>query len=105
MTNLPNPDRMTWQRDGYTIWADEDGVHMRVTARSFEMPDAIHLMELYQQILGAFREGKPFGKPTPPTRDELRHYPGSYMADRAKRAAAQAIDAELDPQPAADLPF
>ena len=98
MTDL-NPSRIEWRRDGYTIWADEDGVHLKTSARGFEMPEALALVEFYQAALAHFRTGEPFPKPTTPTREQRRYYPEAYHADRAKRAVSRAIDAEFATDP------
>ena len=94
MTDL-NPTRIEYRRDGYVVWADEDGVHLHTSARGFEMPEAIAMTELYQAVLAHFRAGEPFPKPTPPDRTQLNFYSDNYLAERAKRAAVAAIDAEF----------
>lgn len=96
------PSRIEWQRDGYTVWADEDGVHIKTGARGFEMPEAIAMADLYQAALAHFRSGEPFPKPTPPTREKRSFYPSSYTAHRVQRVVADAITAELNPT---DAPF
>ena len=40
--------------------------------------------------------------PLPPAREQRRYYPEAYHANRAKRAASRAIDAEFNPT---DVPF
>lgn len=96
------PTLMTWRRDGYEVWCDEDGVHLRVSAnRSFEMPEAMVLVELYREVLAQFRAGEPFGKPTPPARGQLATYPEGYIARRLQHAVNRAIDAEFG----TDTPF
>ena len=96
MTTLPPPPtKMTWRRDGYDVWCDEDGVHLSVTTRGFEMPEALMLVELYQQVLDHFRSGLPFGKPERPTRRELMTYPDGYVANRMQRAVNRAIKDEF----------
>lgn len=101
MTDL-NPTRIEYRRDGYLVWADEDGVHLHTSARGFEMPEAMAMTELYQAVLAHFRTDKPFPKPTPPDRTQLNFHSDRYLAERAKRAAATAIDAEFG---TAEIPF
>ena len=96
------PSRIEWRRDGYTIWADEDGAHIKTDARGFEMPEALAMAELYQAVLAHFRSGGPFPKPTPPTREQRMFYPITYHARRVQRVVSDAIAAELNPT---DAPF
>ena len=98
--NTPSPTHMEWRRDGYTVWADEDGVHLKTPGNGFEMPEAMALVELYGQVLAQYKAGAQFGRPTPPTRGQRIHYPESYTARRAERAVVDAIRAEFT-----DLPF
>lgn len=106
MTTSPTtPTTMTWRRDGYDVWCDEDGVHLRIHpsvtgARGFEMPEAMALVELYSQVLAQYKAGAPFGKPVPPTREQHIHYPESYTARRVERVVTKAIRDEFS-----DLPF
>ena len=94
----PNPTRMEWRRDGYSVWADEDGVHLAVTSRGFEMPKAMARVELYEQVLAQYKAGVPFGKPVPPTPEQRAyHYPESYTARRVERVVVEAIRNELNP--------
>lgn len=101
-----NPDRIEWNRDGYTIWADEDGAHFKTFgARAFEMPEAIAMVDLYQAVLAQFRSGEPFAKPTPPTREQrMFFYPERYTARRVRQAVGKAIDDEFNLNPT-DIPF
>lgn len=93
-----NPDRIEWNRDGYTVWADEDGAHFKTFgARAFEMPDAIAMVDLYQAVLAQFRSGEPFANPTPPTREQRMFYPDSYTARRVRQVVSKAIDDEFNP--------
>ena len=96
----PSPTHMEWRREGYIVWADEDGVHLKTPGAGFEMPEAMALVELYGQVLAQYKAGVPFRRPVPPTRDQRIHYPGSYTARRAERAVTEAIRAEFS-----DLPF
>ena len=96
------PSRIEWRRDGYTIWADEDGAHIKTDARGFEMPEALAMAELYQTVLAHFRSGGPFPKPTPPTREQRMFYPSSYTARRVQRVVSDAITAEFSDT---DAPF
>lgn len=73
----PSPTHMEWRRDGYIVWADEDGVHLKTPGGGFEMPEAMALVELYGQVLAQYKAGVPFGRPMPPTREQRIHYPGS----------------------------
>lgn len=87
-----NPSRIEFRRDGYTIWVDEDGVHIKTSARGFEMPEAIAMVELYQAALGHFHTGAPWPKPTPPP--HTQYQPDEYTVHRVKRAFNAAIETE-----------
>ena len=103
MTNsAPPPDRIEWRRDGYSVWADEDGVHLRTDKRGFEQPEALAMVNLYLAIHSQFEAGTPFTKPTAPPREKRTYYPDGYTVHRVKRAIDNAIAAELDPT---DAPF
>ena len=92
----PSPTRMEWHREGYIVWADEDGVHLKTPGGGFEMPEAMALVELYGQVLAQYKAGVPFGKPVPPTPEQRAyHYPGSYTARRVERAVTEAIRNEF----------
>lgn len=91
----PSPTRMEWRRDGYSVWADEDGVHLKTPGGGFEMPEAMALVELYGQVFAQYKAGIPFGRPVRPTRQQLIHYPESYTARRVERVVTEAIRAEF----------
>ena len=101
----PNPTRMEWGRDGYSVWADEDGVHLRTERNGFEMPEAMALVELYGQVLAQYKAGVPFGKPVPPAREQRIHYPESYTARRVEQVVTRAIRAEFAPTDPDNVPF
>ena len=44
-TVAPPPTRVEWRRDGYSVWADEDGVHLKTPGGGFEMPEAMALVD------------------------------------------------------------
>lgn len=95
----PNPTHMEWRRDGYTVWADEDGVHLETPGSCFEMPEAMAVVELYGQVLAQYKAGIPFGRPVPPTREQRIHYPESYTARRVERVVTKAIRDEFSDLP------
>lgn len=99
----PAPTHVRWVRDGVEVWADEDGVHLSIPGkRSFEMPEAIAICELYQAVLAQYRADIPFTKPTSQPLGRAHFHSNQYVAQRAARAAQRAIAAEFGDT---DTPF
>ena len=101
----PAPTRIEWRRDGYTVWADEDGVHLQTPGNGFEMPEAIALVELYQQVLTDWRNDESFDKPTRPTRQQIYTHPAEYTARRAMRVVSNALKSEFFDDDSTISPF
>ena len=99
---LPVPRRVEWAGpEGWTIWADEDGVHLRAQGGScLEMPDVERLFRLWENACRA-RAVSHIPAPQAPTTDELRAQGLWRTEEYAKRRAIRAITAEFgdDPTP------
>ena len=96
--STPTPRRVEWSGpEGWTIWADEDGVHLR-SARGdcLEMPDVERLFSLWQNAR-AMAEANYIPAPKPPTREEMASWTTGRAEEYAKRRALRAIAAEFDP--------
>lgn len=92
------PRRIEWSGpEGWTVWADEDGVHVR-SARgdALEMPDVERLFSLWQEAREATRSDR-IAAPKPPSRDEIRAMGGYRAEEYAKRRAIRALEAEFTP--------
>ena len=90
------PTSVSWRRDGYEIWCDEDGTHLRVhRERTFEQREALALIQLYAAVHAHYQSGEPFPKPTPPARNSRTYYPHEYYANRIKRDVAEAVAKSL----------
>ena len=105
MTDLPDtPRRVEWRGpEGWTIWADEDGVHLKsASGDCLEQPDVLELIGLYHGVRDQV-ERHAIPSPTPPTREQVRAYmhadQARYLARRAGRAVADILN------PAAEQPF
>lgn len=95
----PAPRRIEWAGpEGWTVWADEDGAHVR-TARgdALEMPDVQRLLDLWHAVRVAVQDDGSVPAPKPPTREEIR----SWSTDRAEqytaKRAVRAIEREFGP--------
>ena len=102
MTNLPaprtdiTPRRIEWQGpEGFTVILDEDGVQLRAPRCGLEEPDLNRLLDVIAEAKRA-RDAQSAPIPLPPTREQHRYATEAYHADRAKRAASRAIDAEFN---------
>lgn len=94
----PTPRRIEWSGpESWTIWADEDGVHIRTPkGDALEMPDVERLFSLWRQARAATVAGH-IAAPKPPTREQIRE-DGFRRADEyAKRRALRAVEAEFNP--------
>ena len=100
MTDI-TPRRIEWQApEGFTVILDEDGVQLRAPKGGLEEPDLNRLLDIIAEAKRA-RDAQSSPIPLPPTLEQRRYYPEAYHANRAKRAASRAIDAEFT----ADVPF
>jgi hypothetical protein len=100
----PTPRRIEWSGpESWTVWADEDGVHLR-SARGdcLEMPDAERLFSLWQHAR-AMTEADYVPAPKPPTREEMRGWSAARSEEYAKRRAVRAIESEFNV--ATEAPF
>ena len=100
MTDI-TPRRIEWQGpEGFTVILDEDGVQLRAPKGGLEEPDLNRLLEIIAEAKRA-RDAQSSPIPLPPALEQRRYYPEAYHANRAKRAASRAIDAEFN----TDVPF
>lgn len=100
MSNL-TPRFIEWQGpEGFTVRLDEDGVNLRTPKGGLEEPDLNRLLEIIAEAKRA-RDAQSSPIPLPPALEHRRYYPEAYHANRAKRAASRAIDAEFN----TDVPF
>lgn len=100
MTDYPTPRRIEWTGpEGFTVWADEDGVHVRSrSGDALEQPDMQRLVDLWSLAIQATRNGD-IPSPKPPTRDEIREQGYARAEEATKRRIARAIAAEFDTAP------
>lgn len=96
MQDYMRPDQMIWRRDGFTITANEDGVHASMN-RGLEQPEVQQFVDLWTKIRDEYADDRPFQKPVPPSHDTHGSFGSgiNYAAKRAKAAAAAGIDAEF----------
>ena len=102
MNTAPTPRRIEWTGpEGWTVWADEDGVHVRTPkGDGMEMPDVERLFSLWQHVR-AMTQADMIPAPKPPTREEI-HADSHLRADEyAKRRAIRAVKAEFSPSESA----
>ena len=105
MTNPPTPRRIEWAGpEGWTVWADEDGVHVR-TARgeSLEMPDVERLLNLWHDARSAVQNDRIVPAPEAPTPEECRALFAAQREEYAMRRAVRAVEREFAPN--ASAPF
>lgn len=95
MTDI-TPRRIEWQGpEGFTVILDEDGVQLHAPKGGLEEPDLNRLLEIIAEAKRA-RDAQSSPIPLPPALEQRRYYPEAYHANRAKRAASRAIDAEFN---------
>lgn len=95
---MTTPRKIEWTGpEGWTVWADEDGVHLRAPhGDALEMPDVARLLDLWEEARAAVSPGGQIPAPKPPTREQMRDW-GSHRAEEyAKRRAIRAVEAEFD---------
>lgn len=92
----PTPRRVEWTGpEGYTVWTDEDGTHLRAPGgHALEMPDVERLFSIWQHARAA-ADGGHIPAPKPPTRDEIRAMGADRAARYAARCAVRALEAEF----------
>lgn len=95
MSTTPTPRRIEWQGpEGWTVWADEDGVHLRsAKGDCLEAIDVDRLIDLVRAARVQFLEGH-IPAPKPLAREQLREQSSLFAAEyEAKRAARAVYDA------------
>lgn len=104
MSTNPIPRRVEWcGPESWTVWADEDGVHLR-SARgdALEMPDVQRLFDLWAHARAVTTAGQvPAPRPLTPAElqaDRIRH-----DLEYVQRRAVRAVAAEFGPS--TDTPF
>lgn len=66
-TPLPEPRRIEWRGpSGWTVWMDEDGVHLRPSSTSLEMGEVATLFTLWDRACAAYRDNEPVPAPQYP---------------------------------------
>lgn len=97
------PRRVEWSGpEGWTVWADEDGVHLRsVRGDALEQPDVLALINLYQSVRSQVCE-RVIPAPKPPTREESMRWHAHHQRERIAREAARAVTEAINPS---DAPF
>ena len=96
--STPNPRRVEWAGpESWTIWADEDGVHIRSSGgNSLEQCDVERLFEIWQ----AARDAKAVDHipaPKPMTPEELAADCARRGDEQAMKRVMRAVQAEFDP--------
>lgn len=101
---MNTPRKIEWAApEGWTVWADEDGVHLRSRGGdAMEMPDVKRLFDLWSEACSAVSPGGQIPAPKPPTREEMRAWGSDRAEQHAARRAVRAIEAEFD---TTDTPF
>jgi len=104
MNTAPTPRRVEWTGpEGYTVWTDEDGTHLRAPGgHSLEQPDVERLFSLWSNARATAESGH-IPAPKPPSRDEMRAQGALRAEEYAKRRAIRAVEAEFNPP--ATAPF
>lgn len=100
------PRRIEWSGpEGWIIWADEDGVHIRTPkGDGLEQPDAARLIDTYERVRREVTSGA-VAAPKPPTPDERAAMSASRHAAYVAQQAAHAVRAQLDPYADSSVPF
>ena len=101
---MNTPRKIEWAApEGWTVWADEDGVHLRSRSGDcMEMPDVNRLFQLWSEACAAVSPGGEIPAPKPPTPEEVRSWSSDRADAYAKRRALRAIESEFD---TTDAPF
>ena len=101
--STPTPRRIEWAGpEGFAIWTDEDGTHLRAPGgHALEMPDVERLLNLWILARDAAKTGT-IPAPKPPTRDEMRSWGTDRAEEYARRRAVRAIESEFT---TTDAPF
>lgn len=98
------PRRIEWTGpEGWTIWADEDGVHLRSrTGDALESCDVTRLIELVTEAREQVTNDR-IEAPKPPTKEQARanysHDREAYIAKRAQKAIAREFAPDTDVAP------
>ena len=97
MTETPTPRRIEWAGpEGWTVWADEDGCHLRAPAgHALEQPDVERLFSLWQHARAVTEEGH-IPAPKPMSREEARQANSLVREEWHKRRALRAIENEFN---------
>lgn len=99
--NIP-PRRVEWTGpEGWTLWADEDGVHIRTPkGDALEQNSALELVNLYHDLLDTVR-GNKIPAPVAPSREQIHQmgadYQAAYYAKRVERAVRTELAPDTDP--------
>lgn len=105
MTSYQTPRRIEWAGpEGWTVWADEDGVHVRAAGgHVLEQPDVQRLFDLWSEAK-SFTASGTIPAPKPPTREERMRDSDRWSEAHIARRAIRVIKDEFGPT-ATDQPF
>lgn len=95
-TDNPTPRRIDWAGpEGWIIWADEDGAHLRTpNGDCLEASDVRRLIDLYNAVCDAMSSGT-IPAPKPPTMEQVKDMGYDSRAHYMAKRAARAVRAEL----------
>lgn len=101
--STPTPQRIEWLGpDGWRVWADEDGCHVRSrSGDSLEQAEVQRLFDLWAAARGSHAAGA-VPAPRPPTEAEARSFGPDYFEKSVKRRTLRAVEDALNPT---DIPF
>lgn len=89
----------------WTVWADEDGVHVRTPkGDALEAPDLTRLLLLVSDVREQYASGT-IPTPKPPTTEDLRAMYGAQREKYDAKRAAKAVYRALAPADDTDTPF
>jgi hypothetical protein len=89
--------------EGWTVWADEDGVHVRTRhGDCLEASDLDRLIALVAEVRDQFASGT-IPAPRPPGREERRQMYEDYRDESDAKRASRAVYKAL--APTTDTPF
>lgn len=101
MTTTPAPRRIEWAGpESSVVFADEDGVHLRLGSVSMEQPDVERLFAIWSAARAAATAGE-VPAPRPITREESREHGRDNLERYAAKKAIRAVEAAFrnDPTP------
>lgn len=100
MSNPIAPRRIEWTGpEGWTVWADEDGVHVRTPGGDgLEAPDLRRLIDLAHVAASQMASGA-VPSPAPPAPEQIAAMRSDDRDRYAAKRARRAIEREFAPMP------